>query len=103
MRILYALAEKGEAMNFTEFKRLVGSPTTTSHCLRSLVQAGLVDKEIQADRYRSVKYSLTKKGARVAKLVWELERALYDGSHSHGFSLNPLSGGGSWLLRLSKS
>ena len=76
MKILYALVEKGEAMNFTEFKMLVGSPTTTSNCLRSLVQAGLLDKEIQDDRYRSVKYSLTQKGAHVAELLRELERAL---------------------------
>jgi len=76
MRILYTLAEKGEAMNFTEFKRLVGSPTTTSSCLQDLVRAGLVKKEIQADRYRSVKYSLTVKGSHVAKLVRNLEKAL---------------------------
>ena len=76
MGILYALAEKGEAMNFTEFKRLVGSPTTTSRCLHELAQAGLVRKEIQADRYRSVKYSLTEKGVRVAKLIRELERTM---------------------------
>ena len=76
MRILYALAEGRKAMNFTEFKSLVGSPTTTSHCLRSLVHAGLLNKEIQDDRYRSVKYSLTEKGTQVAELVRELERAL---------------------------
>lgn len=76
MRILYTLAEKGKAMNFTEFRRLVGSPTTTSSCLRGLVGAGLVKKEIQADRYRSVRYSLTDRGSRVAKLVRNLEKAL---------------------------
>ena len=76
MRVLYALAEKGEAMNFTEFRRLVGSPTTTSGCLRGLVGSGLVKREIQADRYRSVRYSLTEKGTRVARLVRELEKAL---------------------------
>jgi len=76
MRILYTLAEKGEAMNFTEFRRLVGSPTTTSMCLQSLVGSGLVKKEIQADRYRSVRYSLTDRGSRVAKLVRNLEKAL---------------------------
>lgn len=75
MRVLCALADRGE-MNFTEFRRLVGSPTTTSKCLQSLVEAGLVKKEIQADRYRSVRYSLTARGARVAKLVRELEKAL---------------------------
>ena len=76
MRILCALAERGEAMNFTEFKRLVGSPTTTSRCLQGLVGAGLVKKEIQADRYRSVRYSLTDRGYRAARLVRELEKAL---------------------------
>ena len=76
MRILCALAEKGEAMNFTEFKRLVGSPTTTSRCLQSLVGAGFVKKAIQADRYRSVRYSLTDRGSRVAKLIRNLEKAL---------------------------
>jgi DNA-binding HxlR family transcriptional regulator len=44
--------------------------------LRGLAEAGLVTKEIQADRYRSVKYSLTAKGAKVAKLVAWLEKAL---------------------------
>ena len=75
MRIMHAIAEQ-ETMNFSEFRRLVGSPTTTSKCLRGLVDAGLLTREIQADRYRSVKYSLTKKGARVARLVRAMDRAL---------------------------
>ena len=65
MRILHAISER-ETMNFSEFRRLVGSPTTTSKCLQGLVGAGLLVKEIQADRYRSVKYSLTAKGAAYA-------------------------------------
>jgi DNA-binding HxlR family transcriptional regulator len=75
MRVLCALADRG-AMSFTEFRRLVGSPTTTSKCLRGLVEAGLMKREIQADRYRSVRYSLTERGAKVAKLVKELEKVL---------------------------
>jgi DNA-binding HxlR family transcriptional regulator len=76
MRILYTLAEKGEAMNFRVQAACGRSPTTTSRCLQGLVDAGLVKKEIQADRYRSVRYSLTDRGSRVAKLVRELEKAL---------------------------
>lgn len=75
MRVLCALADQG-AMSFTGFRQLVGSPTTTSKCLRGLVEAGLLRREIQADRYRSVRYSLTERGAKVAKLVKELEKTL---------------------------
>jgi DNA-binding HxlR family transcriptional regulator len=75
MRALCALADRWE-MSFTDLRRLVGSPTTTSKCLRGLIEAGLIKREIQADRYRSVRYSLTEKGAEVAKLVKELEKLL---------------------------
>jgi DNA-binding HxlR family transcriptional regulator len=64
-------------LGWSEFKRLVGSPITTSSCPRGLAGAGLVKKEIQADRYRSVRYSLTDRGSCAARLVRELEKALY--------------------------
>lgn len=71
--VLYALAEKGR-LNFTELKELVGSPTTTSERLQELVQAGAVKREVQADQYRTVIYSLTEKGTQAVKLVKELEK-----------------------------
>ena len=71
--ILYALSEK-DGMKFTELKTLVGSPTTASQRLQELAGAGVVEREVQADRYRSVKYSLTKKGMQTVKLMKELDR-----------------------------
>ena len=75
LKILKALAEKPE-MKFTEIRRIVGSPPSTSRCLQDLVKAGLLKKEILPDRYRSVEYSLTQRGIKVAKLVKELETAI---------------------------
>jgi DNA-binding HxlR family transcriptional regulator len=73
--ILHALAEK-KGMNFSELRELVGSPTTASQRLQELTGLGILRREVQADRFRSVRYSLTEKGAQVAKLVKELEKAL---------------------------
>jgi len=73
--ILRALADK-KGMNFTELRELVGSPTTASQRLQELTKLGILKREVQADRFRSVRYSLTEKGAQVAKLVKELERAV---------------------------
>jgi DNA-binding HxlR family transcriptional regulator len=41
-----------------------------------LVRAGLIDKEKLTGRYRSVRYSLTGKGAKMERLVRELDRTL---------------------------
>ena len=76
--ILYALA-KGKALNFTELKDLVGSPTTASQRLQELTGWGLVGREVQPDRFRSVRYSLTQKGERAVKLMRELEKLLAKG------------------------
>ena len=70
--ILYALAKRN-AMNFTELKELIGSPTTASQRLQELSSLGLVGREVQSDRFRSVRYSLTRRGARTVKLMRELE------------------------------
>jgi DNA-binding HxlR family transcriptional regulator len=73
--ILYILTAKN-GMKFTEIKELVGSPTTTSKCLQELTDLGLVKRDVQADQYRTVIYSLTEKGIRVVKLMKELEHSL---------------------------
>jgi DNA-binding HxlR family transcriptional regulator len=73
--ILQGLADK-KGMNFTEIQELVGSPTTASQRLQELTRLGILKREVQADRFRSVRYSLTEKGTQVAKLVKELEKAL---------------------------
>lgn len=73
--ILLALADK-KGMNFTELKELVGSPTTASQRLQELTGLGILKRGVQADRFRSVRYSLTEKGAQVAKLIKELEKVL---------------------------
>jgi len=73
--ILRALADK-RGMNFSELRELVGSPTTASQRLQELTGLGILKREVQADRFRSVRYSLTGKGTQVAKLIKELEKAL---------------------------
>jgi DNA-binding HxlR family transcriptional regulator len=73
--ILQALADK-KGMNFTEIQELVGSPTTASQRLQELTRLRVLKREVQADRFRSVRYSLTEKGTQVAKLVKEMEKAL---------------------------
>lgn len=73
--ILQALADK-KGMNFTEIQELVGSPTTASQRLQELTRLRILKREVQADRFRSVRYSLTEKGIQVVKLVKEMEKAL---------------------------
>lgn len=73
--ILYALVDK-KRMKFTELKKLVRSPTTASQRLQELTSLGLIKRDVQADQYRTVIYSLTKKGIRIVKLVKELEHSL---------------------------
>ena len=71
--VLYALAEK-RRMNFTELKDLVGSPTTASDRLQELTEAGVIKRDVQADQYRTVIYSLTQKGTQIVELVKKIER-----------------------------
>jgi DNA-binding HxlR family transcriptional regulator len=73
--ILYTLFGK-KGMKFTELKELVGSPTTTSRRLQELMDLGLIKRDVQADQYRTVIYSLTEKGIKIVRLVKELEHSL---------------------------
>lgn len=73
--ILLKLVEEDE-LNFSDVKEMVGSPTTASNRLDELRELGLIEREVQDDRYRSVEYSLTEKGARVAEILGNLERVL---------------------------
>ena len=73
--ILHALVDK-KRMKFTELKELIGSPTTASQRLQELTGLGLIKRDVQADQYRTVIYSLTGKGIRIVKLVKELEHSL---------------------------
>ncbi len=73
--ILFELMREG-VMNFSEVRKMVGSPTTASKRLRELVDMGAVKREVQDDRFRSVSYSLTDKGERIAGLVKELEATI---------------------------
>ena len=75
-KILYALAASKMGMNFTELKKLTGNPTTTSQRLQELTKLGILERSVQADRFRSVRYSLTEKGIRVVRLMRELEKVL---------------------------
>jgi len=72
--ILYALVDK-KGMKFTELRELVGSPTTASQRLQALMDLELIKRDVQADQYRTVIYSLTEKGIRVVKLMKELEHS----------------------------
>jgi DNA-binding HxlR family transcriptional regulator len=71
--VLYALADK-RRLNFTDLKDLVGSPTTASERLQELTKAGLIKRDVQADQYRTVLYSLTPKGTRIVELVKKIEK-----------------------------
>jgi len=71
--ILHALADKG-SLKFTDLRKLIGSPTTTSDRLRELIKENVVKREVQSDRYRTVMYSLTKKGFQVVEIIKEIER-----------------------------
>lgn len=73
IRLLRALSKKKE-LKFAEIQKLIGSPTTASQRLKELEGMGVVRREVQADRYRSVRYSLTDKGRRIVKFVDELEQ-----------------------------
>lgn len=75
-KILYTLAASKTGMNFTELKKLSGSPTTTSQRLQELTKLGILKRRVQADRFRSVRYSLTEKGIQVVRLMRELEKVL---------------------------
>jgi len=65
-----------KGMSFTELREIIGSPTTASQRLQELTELGILRREVQADRFRSVKYSMTEKGAQVAKIIKELEKVL---------------------------
>ena len=74
--ILYALTASRTGMKFTELKEIIGSPTTASQRLQELTDLGLLKRDVQADQYRTVIYSLTEKGIRVFELLKKLENAL---------------------------
>jgi DNA-binding HxlR family transcriptional regulator len=74
--ILCALAASKVGMNFTELKELIGSPTTASQRLQELTKLGMLKRGVQADRFRSVRYSLTEKGAQAVRLMKELEKLI---------------------------
>lgn len=61
-------------MKFTELKGLIGSPTTASQRLQELTSLSLIKRDVQADQYRTVIYSLTGKGAQAVRLMRELEK-----------------------------
>ncbi|KXB06745.1 hypothetical protein AKJ51_02995 [candidate division MSBL1 archaeon SCGC-AAA382A20] len=73
--ILYSLKEK-EKMNFTELRDLTGSPTTTSKRLDELTELGLLERDVQNDKFRSVHYSLTEKGFKIVNLVEKIDEML---------------------------
>jgi DNA-binding HxlR family transcriptional regulator len=73
-KILYELAS-GMSKKFIELKELVGSPTTTSQRLQELAKAGIIRRDVQADKYRTVMYSLTKRGAQIVELMKKIEGA----------------------------
>ena len=64
-----------KGMRFTKLKELVENPTTASQRLQELAELGLVKRDVQADQYWTVIYSLTEKGIQVVKLVKELEHS----------------------------
>jgi DNA-binding HxlR family transcriptional regulator len=53
--------EKKEGMKYAEIEALIGSPSTTRR-LNELEELRILKREILSEKYRPVKYSLTKKG-----------------------------------------
>ncbi|MFQ5710139.1 MAG: winged helix-turn-helix transcriptional regulator [Candidatus Geothermarchaeales archaeon] len=68
---LLELRERG-GMRYSDLAKAVGHSTTTSRALNAMEGMGLVKREVLAEKYRPVVYSLTEKGERLAEIALTL-------------------------------
>ncbi len=66
--------EKKEGMRYSDIQEIIGSPSTASRRLNELEELGIVKREALPDKYRPVKYTLTKKGQGLFRLIKEIDR-----------------------------
>ena len=71
-RFLLALLENGE-MNFGRLAEMTEYPANASRVLKELSNEGLLRRQVLQDERRSVIYSLTPKGKKVALLLMKLK------------------------------
>ncbi len=72
IEIIKTLEKKG-GMRYSGIEEMIGSPSTASRRLNELERLGIVKREALPDKYRPVKYSLTKKGEGLFNLIKEIE------------------------------
>ena len=77
--ILLTLHSKGNC-RYSELESIVGNPRSTSKRLKALVELELINRRILADKYRSVEYSLTPLGKKLADHL-DAIRELEQGRH----------------------
>jgi len=75
IEIIKTLEKKG-GMRYSGIEEIIGSPSTTSRRLNELEELGVVKRETLPDKYRPVKYTLTKKGKGLFSLIKEIEGLL---------------------------
>lgn len=60
--------------SFSEVEELVKNPKTTSDRLKELEELKVVEREVQQDKQRSVKYELTKLGRELLERIIVIEK-----------------------------
>jgi len=60
--------------SFSEIEELVKNPKTTSDRLKELEELKIVEREVQQDKQRSVKYRLTELGKNLVPKIKAIER-----------------------------
>lgn len=76
VNILHLLAR--DKKKYREVEKLLGNPSTTARHLKLLEEEGLIKREVSAERYRPVYYSLTSKGKKIQTLVKDMEEEYGD-------------------------
>jgi len=70
IELLESLGEKRR--KYKELESIIGNPSTTARRLKSLEKFGLVDRQVSAEKYRPVYYSLTEKGKHLLSVIREV-------------------------------
>lgn len=76
LEIIKNLEERKGGMKYNEIESMIGSPSTTTRRLNELEELRVVKREILSEKYRPVKYSLTKRGKGLFNLIKEIESLL---------------------------
>jgi len=62
--------------SYSEIEKLVSNPRTTSSRLRDFEEKRILIRQVQQDKHRSVKYSLTTLGLEILKKINEIENLI---------------------------